>query len=47
MPAILIQTVFLSNPHKKNSLFRKKYREYLSEGIFDGILTHIKNIGNA
>ena len=47
MPAILIQTGFLSNPLEKNRLFSKKYQECLAEGICEGILAYIKNTGEA
>ncbi|MCG2778136.1 MAG: N-acetylmuramoyl-L-alanine amidase, partial [Desulfobacterales bacterium] len=47
MPAILVQTGFLSNPMEKKRLFSKKYQECLAEGICAGIVAYIKNTGGA
>ena len=44
MPAILIETGFLTNPTEKKRLMSKKYQENVAEGICTGISSYIKSI---
>ncbi len=45
MPAILVQTGFISNPVEKRRLLDKKYQECLAEGICEGIIAYLKTRG--
>lgn len=45
MPAILIETGFLTNPIERKRLLSKTYRESIAEGICDGLRAYIKGIG--
>ena len=47
MPAILIETGFITNYTEKKRLMSRKYREYLAEGICAGIKAYIKSSGQA
>ena len=47
MPAILIETSFISNPRECRRLVNKNYQERLCDGIVDGIRTYIKEINPA
>jgi N-acetylmuramoyl-L-alanine amidase len=42
MPAILIETSFISNPRECKRLTRAKYQEHLCEGIMNGIQKYVK-----
>ncbi|MGD2029110.1 MAG: N-acetylmuramoyl-L-alanine amidase [Desulfobacterales bacterium] len=42
MPAILIETSFISNPRECKRLTRAKYQEHLCEGILDGIQKYVE-----
>jgi len=42
MPAILIETSFISNPKECKRLINPKYQERLCEAIVDGIKKYIK-----
>jgi N-acetylmuramoyl-L-alanine amidase len=44
MPAILVETGFLTNPTEKKRLMSKKYQENVAEGICSGIRAYIKSI---
>ncbi len=44
MPAILVETGFLSNPSERKRLLSKAYQERLAEGIVAGIDAYIKSI---
>ncbi|MCD6296636.1 MAG: N-acetylmuramoyl-L-alanine amidase, partial [Deltaproteobacteria bacterium] len=44
MPAILVETGFLTNPTEKKRLMSKKYQENVAEGICAGIRAYIKSI---
>jgi N-acetylmuramoyl-L-alanine amidase len=44
MPAILVETGFLTNPTEKKRLMSKKYQENVAEGICQGIHAYIKSI---
>jgi N-acetylmuramoyl-L-alanine amidase len=44
MPAILVETGFLTNPTEKKRLMSKKYQENVAEGICEGIDAYIKSI---
>ena len=44
MPAILVETGFLSNPTEKRRLINKRYQERIAEGICAGIKAYIKSI---
>ena len=45
MPAILIETSFLSNPYENERLKSEKYRELIAKGICDGIINYINSLG--
>lgn len=47
MPAILIETGFITNPKERSRLLNKKYQENLAEGIVSGIEQYIKSIEQA
>jgi N-acetylmuramoyl-L-alanine amidase len=47
MPAILIETGFITNPTERKRLLNDKYRETLADGIVDGIDAYIKSIDQA
>jgi N-acetylmuramoyl-L-alanine amidase len=47
MPAILVETGFLTNPTEKKRLMTKKYQENVAEGICSGIRAYIKSIDQA
>ncbi len=44
MPAILVETGFITNPRERSRLLSKKYQENLAEGIIDGIDRYIRSI---
>jgi N-acetylmuramoyl-L-alanine amidase len=44
MPAILVETGFLTNPTEKKRLMSRKYQENVAEGICEGIDAYIKSI---
>jgi N-acetylmuramoyl-L-alanine amidase len=44
MPAVLVETGFITNPREKKRLLSKKYLEALSDGIVSGIAKYIKSI---
>ena len=44
MPAILIETGFITNPTERKRLLGKKYPELLADGIVKGIDSYIKSI---
>lgn len=44
MPAILIETSFISNPRECKRLVSKSYQEHLSDGIVEGIRQYIREI---
>jgi len=44
MPAVLVETGFLTNRTEKKRLLSKKYQESVAEGICAGIKTYIKSI---
>jgi N-acetylmuramoyl-L-alanine amidase len=44
MPAILIETGFITNPTERERLQSDKYRQILSDGIVTGVDTYIKSI---
>jgi len=43
MPAVLIETSFISNPRECRRLINPKYQERLSEGILKGVQEYIKD----
>ncbi|MBW2116999.1 MAG: N-acetylmuramoyl-L-alanine amidase [Deltaproteobacteria bacterium] len=47
MPAILVETGFLTNPTEKKRLMSKKYQDNVAEGICTGISSYIKSIDQA
>ncbi|UCB49330.1 MAG: N-acetylmuramoyl-L-alanine amidase [Deltaproteobacteria bacterium] len=47
MPAILVETGFITNPKERSRLVNKKYQENLAEGIASGIEQYIKSIEQA
>jgi N-acetylmuramoyl-L-alanine amidase len=47
MPAILIETGFITNPKERSRLLNKKYQENLAEGIVSGIEKYIQSIEQA
>ncbi len=47
MPAILIETGFITNPKERSRLLNKKYQENLAEGIVSGIEEYIESIEQA
>jgi N-acetylmuramoyl-L-alanine amidase len=42
MPAVLVETSFISNPRECKRLINPKYQERLSEAIVDGIKKYIR-----
>jgi len=44
MPAILIETSFISNPRECRRLVNKKYQDHLCDGIVEGIRRYIREI---
>jgi N-acetylmuramoyl-L-alanine amidase len=47
MPAILIETGFITNPTERKRLLSEKYREMLADGIVGGIDSYIESIDQA
>ena len=47
MPAILVETGFVTNPTEKKRLLSKKYQGYVAEGICAGIKAYIKSSDQA
>ncbi|MFC1868650.1 N-acetylmuramoyl-L-alanine amidase [Thermodesulfobacteriota bacterium] len=47
MPAILIETGFITNPTERERLMSEKYRGVLADGIVTGIDSYIKSIDQA
>jgi N-acetylmuramoyl-L-alanine amidase len=47
MPAILVETGFITNTKERRRLLSKKYQESLAEGIVSGIERYIKSIEQA
>ena len=47
MPAILVETGFITNPTERKRLLSKKYLEILADGIVAGIDVYIKSIDQA
>lgn len=47
MPAILVETGFLTNRRDRNRLRSKAYREALADGICDGLRTYMESIYQA
>ena len=47
MPAILVETGFMTNPTEKKRLLSKKYQECVAEGICAGIKAYIKSCAQA
>jgi N-acetylmuramoyl-L-alanine amidase len=45
MPAVLIETSFLSNPSDRKRLKSEEYRELIAEGISNGITHYIASLG--
>ncbi|MCP2519200.1 N-acetylmuramoyl-L-alanine amidase [SCandidatus Aminicenantes bacterium Aminicenantia_JdfR_composite] len=45
MPAVLIETSFLSNPYENVKLKSDEYRQRIAEGICDGIIDYINSLG--
>ena len=43
MPAVLIETAFLSNPSEEKKLRNPKYQHKLAKAVFKGIQNHLKN----
>jgi N-acetylmuramoyl-L-alanine amidase len=44
MPAILVETGFITNPMERKRLLSKKYQGYLADGMVGGIDSYIKSI---
>jgi N-acetylmuramoyl-L-alanine amidase len=44
MPAILIETGFITNSKERQRLLNSQYRERLADGVVSGIETYIKSI---
>ena len=44
MPAILVETGFITNPTERNRLMNEKYRDILADGILEGIDSYMKSI---
>jgi N-acetylmuramoyl-L-alanine amidase len=44
MPAILIETGFITNPTERKRLLSEKYKDILADGIVNGIESYIKSI---
>jgi N-acetylmuramoyl-L-alanine amidase len=44
MPAILVETGFLTHPMEKRRLSSKAYRDSVAEGICEGLRAYIKSI---
>jgi len=47
MPAILVETGFITNPTERKRLLSQKYLESLANGIVGGIDSYIKSIDEA
>ena len=47
MPAVLVETGFLTNPVEKKRLQNRKYLESIADGIVSGIDVYIKSLENA
>ena len=45
MPSVLIEVGFISNPEEREFLFTEDYRQKLAEGIAEGILNTLKEMG--
>jgi N-acetylmuramoyl-L-alanine amidase len=45
MPAILVETGFITNSTERKRLASRRYQEKLAEGICDGIKAYMKSIG--
>jgi N-acetylmuramoyl-L-alanine amidase len=46
MPAVLVETGFLTNPVEKKRLQSRKYLESIADGIVSGIEVYIKSLEN-
>ena len=44
MPAILVETSFISNPRECKRLKSQAYQDHLCEGIIEGIREYIREI---
>ena len=44
MPAVLVETGFLTNPAEERMLVGRRYQEEVAEGICEGVLSYIKSI---
>lgn len=44
MPAILIETGFISNPEEEKKLSNSKYQDQMAEGIAQGVLSYLDKI---
>ena len=44
MPAVLVETGFITNPTERKRLMTEKYYEILADGIVSGIDSYIKSI---
>jgi N-acetylmuramoyl-L-alanine amidase len=45
MPAILVETGFITNPMERKRLLSKTYQGYLADGIVRGIDSYRESIG--
>ncbi len=45
MPAVLVETSFISNPSDRERLRSEKYRQLIAEGICNGIARYIASLG--
>lgn len=43
MPAVLVETGYISNPKERKRLLDSKYQEKLANGIVNGIINYLKN----
>jgi len=44
MPAVLVETGFLTNPVEKKRLQNRKYLESIADGIVAGIAVYVKSL---
>jgi N-acetylmuramoyl-L-alanine amidase len=45
MPSALIEVSYLSNPMEESRLNNPQYRQYIAQGIYEGILEYIHSLG--
>jgi N-acetylmuramoyl-L-alanine amidase len=40
MPAVLVESAFISNPREERRLQREEYRQRIAEGLYEGVAAY-------